>query len=401
MIAVLSVSEVTGYLKETLEADEIFQDLWVRGEVSNFVQSQAGHLYFTLKDAGSQLRCVIFRGQLAGLAFKPQNGISVLVHGRLSVYEVSGQVQLYADKVQAAGIGQLFLAFDALRRRLEDEGLFETWRKRPLPRFPRRIGVVTSPTGAALRDIVKVIARRYPSVDLVLAPTLVQGEGAAAGICAAIAGLNRLPGVDLIILARGGGSIEDLWPFNEEDVARAIFTSRLPVVTGVGHETDITIADMVADLRAPTPSAAAELSVPDRADYHAQIGSLRARADLALGGELDNRRLRLEEVRRGLMRLVPPPRFRTWRQQLDDFNDRACRGNEPRGRTLARACTQSGSSARGLGPAGGSGAGLQRMLGRRLRQSDQERGSGGRRQRRAGSSGGWPVLRRCPSDSRR
>ncbi|MHB1005193.1 MAG: exodeoxyribonuclease VII large subunit [Chloroflexota bacterium] len=322
MISVLSVSEVTGYLKETLEADETFQDLWVQGEVSNFVQSQAGHLYFTLKDAGSQLRCVIFRGQLAGIAFKPQNGIAVLVHGRLSVYEVSGQVQLYADKVRAAGIGQLYLAFEALRRRLEAEGLFEAWRKRPLPRFPQRIGVVTSPTGAALRDIVKVIARRYPSVELVVAPTLVQGDGAATGIAAAIAGLNRLPAVDLIILARGGGSIEDLWPFNEEEVARAIFGSRVPVVTGVGHETDVTIADMVADVRAPTPSVAAELAVPDRGEYLAQVAAVRARADLAVGGTLEDLRLRLEDCRRALGRLVPPPRFLTWRQQIDDLNNR-------------------------------------------------------------------------------
>jgi exodeoxyribonuclease VII large subunit len=323
VLVVLTVSEVSTYLKETIESDDLLQDLWVRGEVSNLVLSQAGHMYFTLKDAQSQLRCVIFRGQLSTMPFRPQNGISIVGHGRLSVYEVSGQVQLYMDLVQPQGIGALYLKFERLRRQLEAEGLFDSARKRPLPRFPRRIGVVTSPTGAALRDIVKVIGRRFPSVEVLIAPTLVQGDAAVSGITAALAALNRLGDVDVIVLARGGGSIEDLWPFNEEAVARAIFASRVPVVSGVGHETDVTIADLVADLRAPTPSAAAELVVPSRQEYLGIVGGLRQRSGTAVATTLAGWRYRVEMSDDALRRMSPPPRVLRLRQQVDDYATRA------------------------------------------------------------------------------
>lgn len=323
MLVVLSVSEVNGYLRESLEADDLLRDLWVRGEISNLVVSQAGHAYFTLKDSQSQLRCVIFRGQLASIGVVPRNGLSVVAHGRLSVYEVSGQVQLYVDLVQPQGVGALYLKFERLRRQLEAEGLFDPARKRPLPRFPRRIGVVTSPTGAAVRDVVQVISRRYPGIELVVVPTLVQGDEAAAGIVSALAAVNALGSVDLVIVARGGGSIEDLWPFNEEAVARAIFASRVPVVTGVGHETDLTIADLVADLRAPTPSAAAEMSVPDRREYISQVENLGRRAESAVTGGLADHRYRLEVAERGLRRLLPPPQLAQWRQGIDDLSSRA------------------------------------------------------------------------------
>lgn len=323
MLVVLSVSEVNARLRETIESDELLADLWVQGEVSNLVLSQAGHMYFTLKDAQSALRCVIFRSQLAAMPFRPQNGIAIVGHGRLSVYEVSGQVQLYLDLVQPQGVGALYLKFEHLRRQLEAEGLFDPARKRKLPRFPRRIGVVTSPTGAAVRDIIQVIGRRFPAVELVIAPTLVQGEGAAAGIVAALETLGRDGDVDVIIVARGGGSIEDLWPFNEESVARAIFASRAPVVTGIGHETDVTIADLVADLRAPTPSAAAAAAVPDRLEYLGLVTAAQRRGAAAVFGRLEGLRLRLQARKEALHRLVPPPPLRRRRQQVDDLAARA------------------------------------------------------------------------------
>ncbi len=323
MIVVRSVSEATGYLREVLESDEVLQDLWVRGEVSNFVQSQAGHLYFTLKDNAAQLRCVVFRSQLASLGCRPQNGISIVAHGRLSLYEAAGQAQLYVDMVQPQGVGALFLQFERLRRRLEQEGLFDPARKRPLPRFPRRVGVVTSPTAAALQDVLRILAHRFPAVEVVLAPTLVQGEEAPPAIAAAIGAVNELPGVDLVIVARGGGSLEDLWAFNDERVARAIFASRAPVVCGVGHETDVTIADLVADVRAPTPTAAATLAVPDRHEYLAQVEGLRQRATVAVDTALVASRLRLANAHGAVRRLLPPPRVLRWRQQLDGLSSRS------------------------------------------------------------------------------
>lgn len=263
---VFAVSELVGHLRAILEANPVFADVWVRGEVSNLSVSQAGHQYFTIKDAQSALRCVLFRRQSYGAP--PENGSSVVVHGRLSLYEARGDLQFYVDFVQPEGKGLLQMQFELLRAKLEEEGLFDPARKRPLPAFPRVIGVATSPTGAVFHDIVHVLQRRYPLVEVVLAPTQVQGDAAAANIVAALAALNASGDIDIIILARGGGSIEDLWPFNEEAVARAIYGSRIPVVSAVGHETDWTIADLVADVRAPTPSAAAEVVAPDRAELY-------------------------------------------------------------------------------------------------------------------------------------
>jgi exodeoxyribonuclease VII large subunit len=263
---VYPVSNITAYLRELLESDAHLADLWVSGEVSNVTRSAAGHLYFTLKDADAQLRCVFFRG--ASVQGDPaslvEGGAQVVAHGRISLYEVRGDLQYYVDFVQPEGMGVLAMEFERLKARLAQEGLFDEARKRPLPAFPRRIGVVTSPTGAVFHDICSILERRWPLAEVVLAPTAVQGAEAAPGIVAAIAALNEEPGIDVIIVARGGGSLEELWPFNEETVARAVYASRVPVVSAVGHETDYTIADYVADLRAPTPSAAAELVAPDR-----------------------------------------------------------------------------------------------------------------------------------------
>jgi exodeoxyribonuclease VII large subunit len=276
-----SVIDLTRYVRQTLETDYRLQDLWVMGEAFNVSRPSSGHLYFTLKDAEASLRCVMWRSEVADLATLPRDGEAIEVHGRISVYEAGGQYQLYADDIRPAGIGALFEEFFRLRDRLEEEGLFEPERKRPLPTWPKRIGVVTSPTGAALRDVLNVLRRRYPLVEVILAPTPVQGDEAPGGISSALAALNTYSHPDVILLVRGGGSIEDLWAFNDEGVARAIAASEAPVVSGVGHETDVIIADYVADVRAPTPSAAAEVATPDRevlADELAEMRNALARA---------------------------------------------------------------------------------------------------------------------------
>ena len=268
---IYAVSHVTRRIKDLLESDAVLSDVWISGEVSNFVLSQAGHAYFTLKDGGAALRSVLFRGQISRRTLLPQNGQAVIAHGRISVYEPQGGYQLYVDLVQPEGVGLLHLQFEELRGRLEREGLFDPERKRILPRFPRVVGVVTSPSGAVIRDIINVVSRRFPGVELVLAPTPVQGDEAPERIVAALELLNHDVRPDVIIVARGGGSLEDLWSFNDERVARAIAASEIPVISGVGHETDITIADFIADLRAPTPTAAAEMAATPTQDWLAEL----------------------------------------------------------------------------------------------------------------------------------
>jgi exodeoxyribonuclease VII large subunit len=270
---IYTVSELTQEIKGLL--DEAFERVWVEGEISNLRVHSSGHLYFTLKDERSQLRGVMFRSQFRLLAFEPEDGMHVLCCGRLSVYEVRGEYQIVLDFMEPRGLGALQKAFEQLKQRLEKEGLFDAARKQALPFLPLNIGVVTSPTGAAVRDILQILDRRFPDLHIVVRPTRVQGEGAAAEIAEALDDLNGLPWLDLIILARGGGSLEDLWAFNEEIVARALARSRLPVISGVGHEVDFTIADFVADVRAPTPSAAAELAIPRRQDLLEQLQGCR------------------------------------------------------------------------------------------------------------------------------
>ena len=259
----LTVREVTTHVKQLIERSELLQRIEVVGEISNFTHHRSGHLYFSLKDEHSALRCVCFRGSARSLQFEPENGMRVIAGGDVTVYERGGQYQLIARWMRPDGMGALAVALEKLKAKLEAEGLFDPSRKRPLPRFPSRIGIVTSPTGAAIRDMVSVITRRYPLATLVTFPTLVQGEAAPESIVASLARANELGDLDVIIVGRGGGSIEDLWSFNDERVARAIFGSQVPVVSAVGHETDTTLADLVADVRAPTPSAAGELVVPD------------------------------------------------------------------------------------------------------------------------------------------
>lgn len=258
-----SISQLTSYVRERLEQDLVLSDIWVSGEISNLAQPGSGHSYFTLRDDRNSMRCVMFRS--AGSPEGLTNGASVVTHGRMSMYEVRGEVQLLVDIVQPRGTGELQLRLEHLKLKLDKEGLFELSRKRSLPMFPRKIGVVTSPTGAVWQDIQNVISRRYPIADLKIAPALVQGSDAVPTIVEALESLAATD-VEVIIVARGGGSLEDLWPFNEEQVARAVYASPVAVISAIGHETDVTVVDMVADLRAPTPSAAAELAVPDMND---------------------------------------------------------------------------------------------------------------------------------------
>ncbi len=314
-----TVSQITSYIKDLFEIDFVLQDLWVEGEVSNFSRSAAGHAYFTLKDEAASIRCVMWRSLVARQGYLPTNGEAVLAHGRISVYEVQGTYQLYVDTLQPAGLGTLHLQFEALKQRLEAEGLFTSERKRPLPSFPRCLGVVTSPTGAAIRDILHVLGRRCPLVEVILAPTLVQGDQSPPQIVAAIEALNEQTDAEAIIVARGGGSLEELWAFNDERVARAIYSSRLPVISGVGHETDFTIADFVADVRAPTPSAAAEIAVPDQADLWGTLDLRQNRLVALMGQKIKEWRGAVESQKRILSRLSPQTQIATHRQRIDEL----------------------------------------------------------------------------------
>src|SRR6478736_5757434 len=281
---VFTVTELTVRVRDLLEQE--FFEVWVEGELSNCRVWNTGHLYFTLKDGSSQVRAVIFRSALRYLKFKPADGLRVVARGRVSVYEPKGEYQLVCEHLEPQGLGALQLAFDQLKKRLQDEGLFDAARKRPLPLLPRKIGIVTSLDGAAIRDIIKVLRRRYANAHLIIRPARVQGEGAALEIARGLRSLSRMPGVDVVIVGRGGGSIEDLWAFNEEIVARAIAKCPIPVISAVGHETDVTIADFVADLRAPTPSAAAEIVVGAKDEFCGRIDRLHDRLGSAMRGRV-------------------------------------------------------------------------------------------------------------------
>ncbi len=319
---ILTVSQLNTYLRELFDADEIVRDIWIEGEVSNFMRAASGHCYFTLKEGEAQIRSACWRSSVARIGAMPSNGDAVLAHGRVAFYEAAGQVQLYVDLIRPAGIGLLYARFEELKARLDAEGLFDLSRKRVLPAFPVRIGVATSPTGAALQDILKVLKRRYPLAELVLAPCQVQGDGAAETVVEALYALYEQQ-LDVIIVARGGGSAEDLWTFNEEIVARAAFASPVPLVSGVGHETDTTIIDYVADLRAPTPSAAAEIVSPDIAELAGAIDLQREQMDVAIQRRLDDLQSDMDMQRRRLDQQSPLNRLRRDRQSLDELTRRA------------------------------------------------------------------------------
>jgi len=313
-----TVSELTRYIKELLDSAPGLAELWVAGELSNWSRARSGHCYFTLKDDQAEIPCVMWRGAADHLAFEPQLGDWVQALGSVSVYERGGKYQFYATALQRAGVGVLWERFLALKNRREQEGLFDEARKRPLPSWPRRIGVVTSPTGAALRDILNVLNERYPVVEVVLSPSVVQGTEAPAGLVAALERLYGEPSIDLIILARGGGSMEDLWCFNDETLARTIVRAPVPVIAGVGHETDYTIADLAADYRAPTPSAAAAASVPDAATLLEQIALKGQRARSAVEAIIGQAHDDLERANRRLLLQSPERRLPELWQQLDD-----------------------------------------------------------------------------------
>ncbi|HLZ25284.1 MAG TPA: exodeoxyribonuclease VII large subunit [Ktedonobacterales bacterium] len=314
---IVAVSELTRYIKDVLEEDFYLQDIWVRGELTNLTQPASGHRYFSLKDETATLRCVLFRGH-AGFVPPLRNGMAVLAHGRISIFEQRGDYQFYVDAVEDAGIGELHRRFEALKARLEAEGLFAPERKRALPPCPAVVGVVTSASAAALRDIVRTLRLRCPLVRVVLMPALVQGEGAAEQVTAALDALNAHGEADVILVARGGGSLEELWAFNEEVVARAIARSAIPVVTGIGHETDFTIADFVADLRASTPTAAATAVVPDASAWRDDLDAVQARLDYLIATRLTMERDNLRTSLHQLDRASPERRILDARQHVDE-----------------------------------------------------------------------------------
>src|ERR1700751_2540239 len=324
----LTVSELTVRIRDLLAKN--FADVLVEGEISNCREAQSGHIYFTLKDDKAQVKCVWFRQQMRGVKLRPEDGLKVTVRGSIGVYESRGEYQIYVETMDPAGRGALQLAFEQLKRKLEAEGLFDAQNTKPLPRLPRRIGLITSPKGAAVRDIVRILRRRFPNVQLMLVPVRVQGEGAAGEIARAVRFFNQRQNVDVLIVARGGGSMEDLWSFNEEVVARAIFESVIPVISGVGHETDFTIADFVADVRASTPSAAAEIVVQTRREFDTHVKGLQD----ALGEQMRYRILvlsrRVHELagRRGFRR--PLDLLRQRRQRADELTSRVALGLKAR-----------------------------------------------------------------------
>ena len=318
----LSVSDVTRYIRQVFESDEILQDLWISGEISNLSKPSSGHIYFTLKEAQSGIKCVIWRTTALRIRTPMQNGMAVEAHGTVSIYERDGTYQLYVDQIRAAGEGVLYLEFLRLRDRLSEEGLFDDERKRPLPERPKVIGIITSPTGAALQDMLNTLRNRYPLARVVLAPVPVQGDEAPPAIAAAIKALNQQVQPDVIILARGGGSLEDLWAFNDERVVRAVAGSSAPTVTGVGHETDFTLADFAADLRAPTPTGAAVATTPDKNTLLSELAEFQNALRQTMVSNLYTCNAELDNLRTRLRAESPVRKIRSSRQYLDAIEQR-------------------------------------------------------------------------------
>lgn len=332
-LPVYSVSQVNGYLKELVDGDPLLRGLLVRGEVSNYKCYPSGHHYFSLKDEQGSIRCVMFRGDAARLRFKPVNGLSVIAYGRVSVYPRDGQYQLYCTQLMEDGRGALDRAFEELKKKLEAQGLFDPAKKQPLPAYPRRIALVTSPAGAAVRDMIRILRQRWPLTEVLVVPVRVQGEGAAEEIAAAIHQVNNRDDIDLIITGRGGGSREDLWAFNEEPVAWAIALSNIPVISAVGHEPDVTISDYVADLRASTPSNAAELAVPDQQQERQRLEGLTLRLRQAMEVQLDRDRKELRPLEQSRVLRNPVAVVDDQRMRLDGVQRRLAMALE---RTLRR-----------------------------------------------------------------
>lgn len=317
-----TVSEVNDYIKLLIDEEMILQDIYIQGEVSNFKNHYSGHLYFTLKDEKSEIKAVMFKSYAYKVKFKIENGMKVIVHARVSVYAQAGAYQLYVDTIQPDGIGALHLAYEQLKKKLYNEGLFDEKNKKTLPKYPSIIGVITSPTGAAVRDIINVSTRRFPYAKIVLYPCLVQGEDAPNNLINAVEYFNNNSLVDVIIIGRGGGSIEDLWAFNDEGLARAIYKSNIPVISGVGHETDFTICDFVADIRAATPSAAAEIATPNILDLIELFNGFNLRAIKSIKHKLVQSSLRLSNIKNASIFKKPEKTFDAYKIKLDNFNDR-------------------------------------------------------------------------------
>ena len=306
---IATVSQINGYVKKILDHNIILNNVWIKGEISNFKHHYSGHMYITLKDEGGVLKAVMFRSSAQSLTFEPSDGMKVLARGRISVYEAGGSYQLYIEEMIPDGVGELYIAYEQLKKQLAEEGLFDEVHKKPIPQFPKRVGVVTASTGAAVRDIINVITRRYPMAEIVIYPAQVQGTGAAQSVVRAIEYFNATKEVDTLIVGRGGGSIEDLWAFNEEITARAIYASQIPIISAVGHETDFTIADFVADLRAPTPSAAAEIAVPSMIELRNRINIDQNRISQNVVGRIESSRLLLKRFK-----------MKTPKDRIDDYN---------------------------------------------------------------------------------
>ncbi len=337
---VATVSQLNSYMKRVIDGQTALADIWIKGEISNFKEHYSGHLYITLKDEGGVLKAVMFKSAASGLSFRPEDGMRVLARGRIGVYEQSGAYQLYINEMTPDGVGELYIAYEQLKKKLAEEGLFDEDRKKPIPEYPRRVGVVTATTGAAVRDIINVITRRYPACEIIIYPSLVQGAQAAPNIVEAIEYFNEHKLCDTMIVGRGGGSIEDLWAFNEEIVARAIYASEIPIISAVGHETDFTIADFVADLRAPTPSAAAEIAVPSQLELMSKIASYQSRLKTAQVNYIKNKRLYIER----LAPRSPQSRIDDFRQKIDNLIRQAEKsyrlGLTDKGKHLAELCAK-------------------------------------------------------------
>ena len=318
----ITVSDLTRYIRQMFELDYRLQDVWVQGEISNLSRPSSGHVYFTLKDSGAAIKCAMWRNAVTPNVQRLREGDAILAHGKISVYEVQGAYQLYVDAIQSAGVGDLYQQFEMLKAKLQAEGLFDPDQKRILPEIVHTIGMATSPTGAALQDMLNIIGRRWPLLRVVLSPTPVQGDDAPPKIIAALERLYQRDDLDAIIIARGGGSIEDLWCFNDEGVARTIARSPVPIISGVGHEVDFTIADFVADVRAPTPSAAAELITPDQEEVRVTLEAYAATLDAILSDQIRQYRLRVQLNERALAHLSPKVKLINSRQRLDEVNGR-------------------------------------------------------------------------------
>ena len=319
-ISYISISDLTRYIKAKFDTDVHLNRIYLKGEISNFKHHTRGHMYFTLKDEFSRINAVMFASSANGLSFEPEDGMKVLVEGRITVYEASGNYQIYVTDMQVDGLGSLYIEFEKLKKKLNDEGLFDVKYKKNIPRFPKKIGIITAPTGAAIRDILSTIKRRYPICETILFPALVQGSGAKESIVDQIKRAQDFD-LDLIICGRGGGSIEDLWAFNEEIVARAIFASKIPIISAVGHEPDFTIADYVADLRAPTPTGAAEMAVPNMNDINNYLNQIKIRSNESINNIIKHNKVRLQNIKESYILKNPMSMYEVKEQKLDNYID--------------------------------------------------------------------------------